>query len=326
MIDSAPGLALLTTPAVLFFALGAAAAFARSDLVVPEPVAKAMSLYLMLCIGFKGGAEARAAGLQDDFIVAASLGVALSALTPLLAYVLLKRASRLDHQTICAHAATYGSVSVVTFAAGEAYLAGQGLAPGRYMAAVLALMEAPAILTALLLLNRGPAGAAGVARPTNAMREVLFGAAPVMLLGSFMVGLVSGSPGLAKLEIFVGPLFQGALCFFLLDTGLVAMRRLMADGRKLTPALLAFAIVFPAMSALMSLAVARWAGLALGDSALLAILAGSASYIAAPAAMRLASPQADPGVYVTSSLAVTFPFNLMFGISIYTAAATWLWR
>ncbi|MDP2010883.1 MAG: sodium-dependent bicarbonate transport family permease [Phenylobacterium sp.] len=330
MLESAPGLALLTTPAVLFFLLGAGAAFAKSDLAVPEPVAKSVALYLMLCIGFKGGAEARTAGLDGDFLMAAGLGVALSALLPLVAYGLLKHISRLDHPTICAHAATYGSVSVVTFAAGEAYLVAQGLAPGRYMAAVLALMEAPAILTALLLLNRSAAGQSG--RPGGAlgqvgvMREVVFGAATVMLLGSFMVGLVSGPPGLAKLDVFVGPLFQGALCFFLLDTGLVAARRLMAGGRKLTPPLLGFAIGFPLLSAVLCLLVSRWAGLAVGDGALLAILAGSASYIAVPAAMRLAAPQADAGVYVTSSLAVTFPFNLTLGIAIYAAAATWIWR
>ncbi|MDO8910430.1 MAG: sodium-dependent bicarbonate transport family permease [Phenylobacterium sp.] len=330
MLESAPGLALLMTPAVLFFLLGAGAAFAKSDLAVPEPVAKSVALYLMLCIGFKGGAEARTAGLDGDFLMAAGLGVALSALLPLVAYGLLKHISRLDHPTICAHAATYGSVSVVTFAAGEAYLVAQGLAPGRYMAAVLALMEAPAILTALLLLNRSAAGPSG--RPGGAlgqvgvMREVVFGAATVMLLGSFMVGLVSGPPGLAKLDVFVGPLFQGALCFFLLDTGLVAARRLMAGGRKLTPPLLGFAIGFPLLSAVLCLLVSRWAGLAVGDGALLAILAGSASYIAVPAAMRLAAPQADAGVYVTSSLAVTFPFNLTLGIAIYAAAATWIWR
>lgn len=330
MFDLAAGLALLTTPAVLFFMLGAGAAFARSDLVVPEPVAKALSLYLMLCIGFKGGAEARTAGLNSDFLSAAGLGVALSALMPLLVYAFLKRSSRLDHPTICAQAATYGSVSVVTFAAGEAFLADQGLAPGRYMAAVLALMEAPAILTALLLLNSVKGGASGPAGDgqgrREAFREVLFGSAPVMLLGSFMVGLVSGPIGLAKLDLFVGPLFQGALCFFLLDTGLVAARRAMAGSRNLTPILVGFAVGFPVLSAGLCLALSRWAGLTLGDGALLAILAGSASYIAVPAAMRLAAPQADTSVYVTSSLAVTFPFNLTLGIALYTAAATWIWR
>ena len=324
MPDLSASLALLTSPALLFFFVGAAAAFARSDLSIPEPVSKALSLYLMLSIGFKGGVEARAAGLHSDFLVAGAIGIGLSALLPLVAFVILKRTSRLDRPTICALAATYGSVSIVTFAAGQQHLAALGLSSGGYMAAVLALMETPAILTALVLLNRQRGGAA--ARPTAVLKEVFVGAATVMLVGSFFVGLVSGQAGMAKLEIFVGPLFQGALCFFLLDIGLIAARRLKEGGRRLTPAVLGFAVAFPLVSALIALGLARLAGLGVGDATLLSILAGSASYIAVPAAMRLAAPTADTGVFVTASLAVTFPFNLSLGISLYTAAAVWLWR
>jgi hypothetical protein len=324
MPDFTASLALLTSPAILFFFLGAAAAFARSDLSIPEPIAKALSLYLMLCIGFKGGVEARAAGLNGDFLSAAAIGIALSALMPLLAFVILKRVPRLDRATACALAATYGSVSVVTFAAGQQHLAALGLASGGYMAAVLALMETPAILTALLLLNGAGRGEPGQRRAV--LREVFVGAATVMLLGSFLVGLVSGAAGMARLELFVGPLFQGALCFFLLDIGLIAARRLMEGGRKLSPAVVAFALAFPLLSAGLALGLARLAGLSVGNAALLTILAGSASYIAVPAAMRLAAPKADTGVFVTASLAITFPFNLTLGIALYTAAAVWLWR
>ena len=323
MPDLSASLALLTSPAILFFFLGAAAAFARSDLSIPEPIAKALSLYLMLCIGFKGGVEARAAGLDGDFLTAAALGIGLSALMPLVALVLLRRLPRLDRATACALAATYGSVSVVTFAAGQDHLASVGLAPGGYMAAVLALMEAPAILTALLLLNGAGRGEPGQRR--TVLREVFVGAATVMLLGSFGVGLISGAPGLARLDLFVGPLFQGALCFFLLDIGLIAARRLMEGGRKLSPGIVAFALGFPLVSAALALGLSRLAGLDAGDAALLTILAGSASYIAVPAAMRVAAPQADAGVFVTASLAITFPFNLTVGIALYTAAALWLW-
>ncbi|OYX36188.1 MAG: sodium-dependent bicarbonate transport family permease [Brevundimonas subvibrioides] len=323
MPDLSASLALLTSPAILFFFLGAAAAFARSDLSIPEPIAKALSLYLMLCIGFKGGVEARAAGLDGDFLTAAALGIGLSALMPLVALVLLRRLPRLDRATACALAATYGSVSVVTFAAGQDHLASVGLAPGGYMAAVLALMETPAILTALLLLNGAGRGEPGQRR--TVLREVFVGAATVMLLGSFGVGLISGAPGLARLDLFVGPLFQGALCFFLLDIGLIAARRLMEGGRKLSPGIVAFALGFPLVSAALALGLSRLAGLDAGDAALLTILAGSASYIAVPAAMRVAAPQADAGVFVTASLAITFPFNLTVGIALYTAAALWLW-
>lgn len=324
MPDLSASLALLTSPAILFFFLGAAAAFARSDLSIPEPIAKALSLYLMLCIGFKGGVEARAAGLNGDFLAAGAIGIALSALMPLVAFVILKRMPRLDRSTACALAATYGSVSVVTFAAGQQHLAALGLPSGGYMAAVLALMETPAILTALLLLNGAGRGEPGQRR--TVLREVFVGAATIMLLGSFLVGLISGAAGMAKLEMFVGPLFQGALCFFLLDIGLIAARRLMEGGRKLSPAVVAFALVFPILSAGLALGLARLVGLSVGNAALLTILAGSASYIAVPAAMRLAAPKADTGVFVTASLAITFPFNLTVGIALYTAAAVWLWR
>jgi len=323
MPDFSTSLALLTSPAILFFFIGAAAAFARSDLAIPEPVAKGLSLYLMLCIGFKGGVEARAAGFNGDFLAAAAIGVALSALMPLIAFVILKRMSRLDRPTLCALAATYGSVSVVTFAAGQQHLEAIGLPSGGYMAAVLALMETPAILTALILLNGAGRGEPG--RRRTILREVFVGAATVMLLGSFLVGLISGEAGMARLDLFVGPLFQGALCFFLLDIGLIAARRLMEGGRKLTPGVIGFALGFPLLSAGLALGLARLAGLEAGNAALLTILAGSASYIAVPAAMRLAAPKADAGVFVTASLAITFPFNLTLGIALYTAAAVWLW-
>ena len=325
MIDLSASLALLTTPAILFFFVGAAAAFARSDLTVPEPVSKALSLYLMLCIGFKGGVEARAAGLSVDFLTVAALGMAFSAMMPLLAFWLLRRFSGLDRPTVCALAATFGSVSVVTFAAGQQHLAAIGLASGGYMAAVLALMETPAILTALILMN-GAADTDSKAQRGAALREVFVGAATIMLLGSFVVGLASGKAGMVKLELFVGPLFQGALCFFLLDIGLTAARRLMEGGKRLSPAVIAFALGFPLLSAGLALGAARMAGLGAGDAAMLTILAGSASYIAVPAAMRIAAPKADPGVFVTASLAVTFPFNLTIGIGLYAAAVLWLWR
>ena len=323
MPDFSTSLTLLTSPAILFFFVGAAAAFARSDLAIPEPVAKALSLYLMLCIGFKGGVEARAAGFNGDFLAAAAIGVALSALMPLLAFLILKRTSRLDRPTLCALAATYGSVSVVTFAAGQQHLEAVGLASDGYMAAVLALMETPAILTALILLNGAGRGEPG--RRRAILREVFVGAATVMLLGSFLVGAISGEVGMARLDLFVGPLFQGALCFFLLDIGLIAARRLMEGGRKLTPTVIGFAVAFPILSAAIALPLARLAGLDAGNAALLTILAGSASYIAVPAAMRLAAPKADAGVFVTASLAITFPFNLTLGIALYTAATAWLW-
>jgi len=316
----ADSLATLASPAILFFFLGALAAFAKSDLTIPEQATKTLSLYLMLCIGFKGGVEARDAGLTSDFLTTAGLGIALSALMPLLAFVTLRSLSVLDRATICAVAAAFGSVSVVTFAAGSDYLASLGLAPSGYMAAVLALMETPAILTALLLLNMG---ASDKPSRTGVLREVFFNAATVMLIGSFVVGLITGEPGMQKLDVFVGPLFQGALCLFLLDIGLVAARRLMADRAKMSLPIILFAIGFPLVSAAVAVFLSRLAGLSVPDAAMLTILSASASYIAVPAAMRMAAPKADAGIYVTISLAVTFPFNLVVGIPLYTQAVRW---
>lgn len=322
MPDLTASLALLTSPAILFFILGVAAAFARSDLAIPEPATKALSLYLMLCIGFKGGAEARAAGFSADFAVAAAIGIALSAALPLAAWLVLTRMTRLDRATAGALAATYGSVSVITFAAGQQHLAALGVPSSGYMAAVLALMETPAILTALVLINRKEQ--AGRAQTGKVLHHAFLGAAGVMLMGSFVVGLVSGKAGMARLEVFVGPVFQGALCLFLLDLGLNAARGLMDQQRSLTRGVVAFALIFPISAAALTAALARLAGLSAGDSALLTILAGSASYIAVPAAMRMAAPRADASVYVTAALAITFPFNLILGIPIYAAAAAWM--
>lgn len=324
MPDLSASLSVLTSPAVLFFFVGAAAAFAKSDLTIPESASKTLSLYLMLCIGFKGGVEARAAGANLHFGAAALIGLALSALTPLLAWAILARFQRLDRPTMGALAATFGSVSVVTFAAGQQHLEALQIHSGGYMAAVLALMETPAILTALLLLNRDSRDAPSAGR-RKILSEVFFGAASVMLLGSFAVGLISGQSGMTKLQVFTGPLFQGALCFFLLDLGMSAAKRLRAKGSSLSPGLIAFAILFPLSSAIIALALARAAGLGAGDASLLVILAASASYIAVPAAMRLAAPSASPGVFVTLALAVTFPFNLIVGIPVYVSVTASIW-
>lgn len=321
MPDLAPALALLTTPAILFFVMGGLAAFAGSDLELPEPVSKGLSLYLMMAIGFKGGVEAREAGLSLSFGAAAGLGLLFSAGLPVVAWLWLRRIGRLDRSTAGALAAAYGSVSVVTFAAAQQHLASIGVQASGYMAAVLALMEAPAILTALVLMRRGDDAASRPAHWPAILRESALGAAGVMLLGSFAVGLVSGPPGMAKLEVFVGPLFQGVLCLFLLELGLEAARGVVRGRARLSAPILAFCLAFPVLSALTASVLARAAGLGPGDATLLAVLAGSASYIAVPAAMRVAAPEADPTVYVTGPLALTFPFNLLVGITAYAALA-----
>ena len=308
---------------MLFFALGAVAGWLKSDLAIPDQVAKTLALYLMLCIGFKGGAEARAAGLNTQMLSAGGLGLGLSFLTPFAAYAALKLVSKLDRATAAATAAHYGSVSVVTFAAASEYLHAIGVEFGGYMAAVLALMETPAIVAALIIAGRRVERGDARLRQ-HFWRDVLLNGATILLVGSFVIGAVTGNSGMTRLELFVGPLFQGALCLFLLDMGLVASRRL-SEAPRLDWRLISFAMVWPLTGAAVALAASAALGLSLGDASLMAVLAASASYIAAPAAMRIALPKADAGVYLSLSLGVTFPFNLLVGIPLYHGAARLLY-
>ncbi|NWG54981.1 MAG: sodium-dependent bicarbonate transport family permease [Hydrogenophilaceae bacterium] len=322
MLEAVTNAALtnLLAPAILFFALGALAGWAKSDLTIPDQAAKALSLYLMLCIGFKGGVEARVSGVNQDLLASGALGLAFSFLTPFAAFLVLRRLCNLERTTAAATAAHYGSVSVVTFAAGSEYLRAIGVEFSGHMAAVLALMETPAILAALLIVGSNARDPGTTFKP-DLWREVLLNGAAVLLIGSFVIGLLTGEAGMQKLSGFVaGPAFQGALCLFLLDMGLVATRRLQ-ETRAIRLGLVAFAVIWPILSGIAALFAARAVGLSLGDMTLFAVLAASASYIAVPAAMRLALPKADAGVYIPMSLAMTFPFNLILGVPLYHAAA-----
>jgi hypothetical protein len=315
----------LLAPALLFFALGALAGWAKSDLSIPDQAAKALSLYLMLCIGFKGGVEAQASGLTGGLLAAGGLGLAFSFLAPFAAYLALRTLCGVERVTAAATAAHYGSVSVVTFAAGSEYLRTLGVEFSGHMAAVLALMETPAILAALLIVGSRARDPGARFKP-ELWREVLLNGAAVLLVGSFVVGLLTGERGMARLSGFVsGAIFQGALCLFLLDMGIIAARRL-ADAPMRRPGLVAFAVLWPMLSATAALLAARAVGMSVGDATLFAVLAASASYIAVPAAMRMALPKADAGVYIPMSLAMTFPFNLVVGIPLYHAAAQLLVR
>lgn len=311
------GLQNLIAPAVLFFVLGMGAGFAKSEIALPSGAVKTFSLYLMLCIGFKGGVEAAKAGFQTGFLHAGLAGFALSLLMPLVTFPLFRTLGGLDRKTAAATAAAFGSVSVVTFATGSDFLKAQGVPFAGYMAAVLALMEAPAILTGLLLARSRDGDAQ---RTGEVLREVFLGGPALVLAGSFAIGLATGERGLAKLDLFVNPLFQGVLCLFLLEMGITAAQSL-SDAARLPPRLLALGVTLPLVGAAIGLTLARIGGLSAGDATLLALLAASASYIAAPAAMRLALPEAQPGVYLGLALGVVFPFNLILGIPLYRMAA-----
>ena len=314
----------LTSPAVLFFLMGMLAGAARSELSLPDQAAKTLSLYLMLAIGFKGGAAARAAGMEPQFLLLGAVGLLLSFAIPFIAFALLRCISKLDRATAAATAAHYGSVSIVTFAAGAEYLSAMRVSFDGFMAAVLALMETPAILAALIIVGRSTESTEPAHRKSDLVREVFLNGATVMLVGAFVVGAISGPAGLAKLDVFVNPLFQGALCLFLLDMGLVAARQL-RNANQIEVRLLAFALIFPVAAGIAGALLARMVGADFGNGVLFAILAASASYIAVPAALRISMPKADAGVYLTLSFVVTFPFNLVIGIPMYLIVATGIW-
>jgi hypothetical protein len=309
--------ATLSSPVILFFILGLAAAFARSDLSIPEALAKGLSIYLMIAIGLKGGVEVSKTGFTPDLLLAAAAGVALSFALPFAAFQLLTRFARLDRINAAAVSAHYGSVSVVTYVTAVEMLGRQGLGPAGYMVAVLALMETPAIISGLLL-ARGGSGAGE--RSGGLWHEVLLNASVVLLIGSFAIGLVAGEAGAAPIKPVFDGLFRGLLCIFLLDMGLIAGRRLL-ETRSLTARAASLAVLMPVMNGTLGTCVGAALGLDTGSAAALGILAASASYIAVPAAMRLALPQADPGLYLSMSLGVTFPFNIIAGIPLFSLLA-----
>ncbi len=308
----------LLSPVILFFVLGAAAAFARSDLAIPEAIAKGLALYLMAAIGLKGGVEVSEAGFGGEILLAAVAGLVLSFLLPLPVFAALRSFGRLNSVNAAAVAAHYGSVSVVTFVTGLEVLRVAGMPPAGYLVAVLALMETPAIVVGLLLARGGISARDG--GRGELLRETLLNGSVVLLLGSFVIGLVAGRDGFAPISPVFETAFRGVLCLFLLDMGLVAARRL-TESRSLTLRLALLAVLFPVINGVLGIAVAAAIGLDTGTAAGFAILAASASYIAVPAAMRLALPEADAGLYLSMSLGVTFPFNIVLGIPLYTFLA-----
>jgi hypothetical protein len=296
----------------LFFALGLAAAIARSDLNVPEAIAKGLSLYLLLAIGFKGGAAVASHGADTKLALALIAGVALSAFIPLIAFRALSLTTGLTRIDAAAISAHYGSISIVTFLAATQALMSSGGQPEGYMVAVAAAMETPAIVTALWLANKGSGSV-----DRGALREIFLNGSIVVLTGSFLIGWITGPQGLESIAAFIVAPFKGVLCLFLLDMGLIAGRGLREGRKNLTPPVIIFGLYMPLIGALLGLAAGSVIGLSAGGTALLTTLAASASYIAVPAAMRLALPEAKPSLYLPLSLGVTFPFNLTIGIPLY---------
>lgn len=310
----------LLSPIILSFVLGLAASLARSDLSIPEAIAKGLSIYLLFAIGFKGGVAVSEHGIDLTLGMSLVAGVVLSFLLPFVAYALLRWITRLSPLDAAATAGHYGSISIVTFVTATSVLESQGIAFEGYMVAVAAAMEAPAILSALWLVARG---GGGPQTDSGLWREILLNGSIVLLVGSFLIGWATGPEGLAEIDSFIVAPFKGVLCLFLLDMGLVAGRGLRGGLGVLGGGAIAFGVIMPPVGAVAGLAAAAVLGLSPGGAVLLMTLAASASYIAVPAAMRVALPEANPSVYLTLSLGVTFPFNLVIGIPFYVAAANW---
>ncbi len=307
----------LISPMVLFFALGLFASFVKSDLSIPEAIAKTMALYLMMAIGFKGGVELAGSGLTATLFAVLIAGAVLSAFLPVIGFGLLRATSGLSRVDAAAVAAHYGSISIVTFVAATQALATAGISYDGYMIAVAAVMESPAIMMALLLAKRANAESPVHEQGTHIGREIFFNSSVLMLTGAFIIGYVTGKPGLDAISPFIVDPFRGVLCLFLLDMGLIAARGLRSGLGRLSMPVLLYGLYMPLVGAGIGAATAMLLGLPAGSAALLITLSASASYIAVPAALRLALPEATPSIYLTLSLGVTFPFNLAIGIPLY---------
>lgn len=311
-------------PAILFFIFGIAAGLLKSNLEIPQQISKFLSLYLLMALGLKGGFALSQSGLTQD--VAKGLGAAifLAFLIPAVGYQILKRfTGPFDAAAI---AATYGSVSAVTFMATVQYLDGQKIPYSGHMSAAMAVMESPAILLAVIWVNgirKKISGATHVHTLKQTLHESLTDGAQLLLLGAMLVGMLSGDQGKVMMAPFSVDLFKGMLAFFLLDMGLTAARNF-HHLKGNSPFLIAYAILGPIAHSFIALMLAQALGMSLGDSLLLMVLAASASYIAVPAALKLAIPEASPSLYLGLSLGLTFPLNIIFGIPFYDFMARWV--
>jgi len=313
------GLTNLTSPPVLAFVLGLIAVSLKADLRLPDAVYQATSMYLLLAIGLKGGVALRNAGI-GEVIAPVGIALALGIVIPLAAFALLRALTKLSAVDRGAMAAHYGSTSLVTFTAALVFLDAAGVSYEGYVATLLTVLEIPGIVIGLLLAGSALKGGGSWG---ESLREVLTGRSVLLLAGGLLIGLITGATGYGRVEPFFGALFTGVLTLFLLEMGVLAGRRL-GSVRQAGLGLVVFAIVFPLLSGALGIAGGLAVGMSPGGSMVLGVLCASASYIAAPAAVRLALPQANPGITLTSSLGITFPFNLVIGIPLYWALAQWL--
>lgn len=325
----------LLDPAVLFFVLGAGIGLLRSNLEIPAAIAKFLTLYLLMALGLKGGAALATGGLPIEGILAIAVAVGMAAFVPAYTFVILSR--KIDPFDSAAVAATYGSVSAVTFIATQNFLTNHGVDFGGYMTVAMVLMETPAIIMAVLLatVTRARQAAANKSveedddfEPLSArevLQEALTDGAQLLLIGSLVIGYLSGPEGKAVMLPFTSDIFKGFLAFFLLEMGLLVGRQISDGHAKIDRILLIFSFVIPPINATIAIVLATLLGLQQGDAMLLAVLSASASYIVVPAIARYAIPEARPGIYFTMALGLTFPFNILIGIPIYFELTGFFW-
>ena len=317
----------LLDPAILFFVFGVLAGAVGSNLEIPRSIAKFLSLYLLMALGLKGGFELARSGLTPEVLLSLAAAMAMAFIVPTLGYAFLKnRVARYDAAAV---AASYGSVSAVTFVTAMNFLENAGTSTGGHMAAAMVVMESPAIIMAVLLANsvrhhqaalNGESKRASATPIGKILHESFTDGAQLLLLGSLAVGFVSGESGKAMMQPFSTDLFKGMLAFFLLDMGLKVAKNF-RDARRASPVLIGYALLAPLLHAGIALALAWLLGLPLGDATLLMVLSASASYIVVPAVLRYAIPEANPAIYFGLSLGITFPLNITIGIPAYAAMA-----
>lgn len=307
-------IANITNPTLLFFALGTFAALVKSDLQIPESSVKFISLYLLFAIGFKGGQELSHSDFNSEILYSLLFGLFLSSLIPLYTFFILKK--RLSISDAGAVAAAYGSVSAVTFVAAVSYLESQNIQFGGHMVAVMALMESPAIIVGVILMMHFDKENKNGVSLKSILHHSFTNGSVLMILGSIVIGFIADTKQAEGIKPFTTDIFKGFLAIFLLEMGMVTAKRFsgfMKYGLFVT----IFAIIMPAINGCIVAYISQFVTPDLGNRFIFAILAASASYIAVPAAMRLAAPKADPGLYVPMALGITFPFNITLGMPLY---------
>lgn len=301
-----------TSPVVLAFVLGIASKFVKSDLEFPRPLYQSISIYLLLAIGLKGGVELSKTSFAV-FLSPAIATIALGVLTPISAFLIIRYIRKLDLSNSAGLAAHYGSVSMVTFLVAISFMQDKGMEPEGYMPTLLALLEIPGIIVALMIPVLASKNTSSIGR---ALHEVITGSSIFLLIGGVIIGFIAGPVKFTAVEPFFVNGFQGALFLFLLELGMTTASRL-RDLKKVGAFIIFFGIFVPILHSVPAIFLGYWAGLSTAGITVLATMVSSASYIAAPAAVRIALPKASPSIYLTASLGITFPFNITLGIPLY---------